>query len=110
MLDVLNKDYIRTAFAIGFPRNILINKYALKNALLPAITVAAILTGGLMGGVVLTESVFSWPGLGLYAVNAIEELDYPSVMGVVLVSGLLYVIVNFVADILYGYIDPRIRY
>jgi len=63
-----------------------------------------------MGGVVLTESVFSWPGLGLYAVNAIEELDYPSVMGVVLVSGLLYVIVNFVADILYGYIDPRIRY
>ncbi|MEM0141599.1 MAG: ABC transporter permease [Thermoplasmatales archaeon] len=110
MLEVINKDYMRTAFAIGLPRKILINKYALKNALLPTITVAAILTGGLMGGVVLTESVFSWPGLGLYAVNAIEELDYPSVMGVVLVSGLLYVLVNFIADILYGYIDPRVRY
>ncbi len=110
MLDVLNKDYMRTAFAIGLPRNVLINKYALKNALLPAITVAAIQAGALMGGVVLTESMFSWPGLGSYAVTAIESQDYPSVMGVVLVAALLFVVINFIADIVYAYIDPRVKY
>ncbi|GGM77223.1 peptide ABC transporter permease [Thermogymnomonas acidicola] len=109
MLDVLNRDFMRTAFAIGLPRNILMNRYALRNALLPAITVAAIQAGALMSGVVLTETVFSWQGLGLYAVQAIDQLDYPSVMAVVLVSGLLFALVNFVADLLYAYVDPRVR-
>lgn len=109
MLDVLNKDYMRTAFAIGFPKNVLINKYALRNALLPAITVGAIQAGALIGGVVLTESVFSWQGMGLLAYNAILQLDYPTVMGVVFVSAILFTLVNFAADILYAYIDPRVR-
>ena len=109
MLEVLNKDYMRTAFAIGLPRNTLLNRYALKNALLPAITVTAIQAGALMSGVVLTESVFSWEGLGLLAVSAIDQLDYPVVMAVVLVSAFLFVLVNLLADILYAYIDPRVR-
>ncbi|MFG1450491.1 MAG: ABC transporter permease [Thermoplasmataceae archaeon] len=109
MLDVLNKDYMRTAFAIGYPRNVLLNRYALKNALLPAITVTAVQIGALMSGVVLTETVFSWQGLGLLAVNAIDDLDYPVVLAVVLVSALLFVAVNFIADMLYAYVDPRIR-
>ena len=109
MLDVLNKDYMRTVFAIGLPRKVIMNKYALRNALLPAITVAAIQAGALMSGVVLTESVFSWQGLGLYAVQAIYQLDYPSVMAVVLISGLLFTMFNFIADLLYAYVDPRVR-
>lgn len=109
MLDTLNKDYMRTAFAIGLPRKVLLNRYALRNALLPAITVTAIQLGALMSGVVLTESVFSWQGLGLLAVNAIDDLDYPVVLAVVLVSALLFVMANFLADILYAYVDPRVR-
>ncbi|MCL6002609.1 MAG: ABC transporter permease [Thermoplasmatales archaeon] len=110
MLDVVNKDYMRTAFAIGLPRNILINKYALRNALLPTITVTAIQMGALMGGVVLTETIFSWPGLGLYTYDSILNLDYGSIMAVVILSGVVFVIVNFLADILYGVVDPRVRY
>lgn len=109
MLDVLNRDFMRTAFAIGLPRKVIINKYALRNAMLPAITVAAIQAGALMSGVVLTETVFSWQGLGLYAVQAIDQLDYPSVMAVVLISGILFAFFNFVADLLYAYVDPRVR-
>lgn len=108
MLDVLGKDYMRTVFAIGLPRNVIVNKYALRNALLPAITVAAIQAGALMSGVVLTETVFSWQGMGLLAVNAIDSSDYPIIMGVVLISGLLFILFNFIADILYAYVDPRI--
>lgn len=110
LLEVINKDYMRTAFAIGYPRNILINKYAMRNALLPVLTVVAIQVGGLMGGVVLTETIFSWPGLGLYTYDAIYNLDYGAIMAVVIVSGFLYVIVNLLADIMYGVIDPRVKY
>lgn len=109
MLEVLNKDYMRTAFAIGLPKNVIINKYALRNALLPAITVGAIQAGALIGGVVLTESVFSWQGLGLLAFNAIGQHDYPTLMAAVLVSAVIFTVVNFVADILYAYVDPRVR-
>jgi peptide/nickel transport system permease protein len=101
---------MRTAFAIGFPRKILINKYALRNALLPALTVTAIQMGGLMGGVVLTETIFSWPGLGLYTYDSITNLDYGAIMAVVIVSGFLFVLVNLLADILYGVVDPRVKY
>jgi peptide/nickel transport system permease protein len=110
MLDIINKDYMRTAFAIGLPRNVIINKYAFKNALLPAITVTALLTGGLMSGVVLTETIFSLPGLGYYAYASILNHDYPAIMAVVMISALLFVIVNFVADVIYGMVDPRIKY
>ncbi len=109
MLDVLNKDYMRTVFAIGLPKSVIVNKYALRNALLPAITVGAIQAGALMGGVVLTESIFSWQGMGLLAFQAISQRDYPTVMGVVFISAFLFTAVNFLADILYAYIDPRVR-
>ncbi len=109
MLDVLNKDYMRTVFAIGLPRNIIVNKYALRNALLPAITVGAINAGVLMGGVVLTETVFTWQGMGLLAVTAIDQRDFAVVMGVVMVSAFLFTLLNLVADLLYAYVDPRVR-
>ncbi len=109
MLDVLNKDYMRTVYAIGLPRKVIVNKYALRNAMLPAITIAALYAGALMSGVVLTETVFSWPGLGLYAVSSIDFSDYPSIMGVVLVSGILFVFFNFLADLLYAFVDPRVQ-
>ncbi len=108
MLDVLGQDYIRTSAAIGLPRRVIVNKYAFRNALLPAITVSALYAAGLMGGVVLTESVFAWPGLGYYAYISIQNTDYPSIMAVVLISGLLFVVINFLADILYAFVDPRV--
>ena len=109
MLDVLNRDFMRTSVAIGLPKRVIVNKYALRNALLPGITVAAIQAGAIISGVVLTETVFSWQGLGLYAVQAIDQLDYPSVMAVVLISGLLFAFFNFLADIIYAWVDPRVR-
>ncbi len=109
MLDVLNRDFMRTSVAIGLPKKIIVNKYALRNALLPGITVAAIQAGAIISGVVLTETVFSWQGLGLFAVQAIDQLDYPSVMAVVLISGLLFAFFNFLADIIYAWVDPRVR-
>ena len=109
MLDVINKDYMRTAFAIGFPRNVTINKYALRNALLPAITVTAIQAGGLMSGVVITETIYSWQGIGLLSIQAIFQQHYPVVMAVVILSALAFILVNFVADIIYAYVDPRVR-
>ncbi len=109
MLDVLNRDFMRTSVAIGLPKKVIVNKYALRNALLPGITVAAIQAGAIISGVVLTETVFSWQGLGLFAVQAIDQLDYPSVMAVVLISGLLFAFFNFLADIIYAWVDPRVR-
>lgn len=109
MLDVLNKDYMRTVYAIGLPRRVIVSKYALRNALLPTITIAALFAGALMGGVVLTETVFSWPGLGLFAYESIYNHDYPSIMAVVLVAGVLFVLFNFIADILYAFVDPRVQ-
>lgn len=108
MLDVLGTDYIRTSAAIGLPRSVIVNKYALRNALLPAITVAALTVAGLIAGVVLTETVFGWLGLGYLAFQSIEGPDYPSLIAVVLISGFLFVIANFVADILYALVDPRV--
>ena len=109
MLDVLGTDYIRTSAAIGLPRNVIVNKYALRNALLPAITVGALTVAGLIAGVVLTETVFGWIGLGYLAFQSIEGPDYPSLIAVVLISGFLFVIANFIADILYAVVDPRVR-
>lgn len=108
MLDVLGTDHVRTAAAIGLPRRIIVNKYALRNALLPVITVGALIVAGLIAGVVLTETVFGWIGLGYLVYQAILNSDYPLVMGVVIVSGLLFVVANFLADILYAIIDPRV--
>jgi len=109
MLEVVRQDYIRTARAKGLSERVVINRHALKNALIPIITVIGLQFGSLLGGAVLTESIFSWPGVGRFMVDAIRTKDFPSVQGGVLMLALTFSIVNLAVDILYGYIDPRIK-
>jgi len=110
MLEVLRQDYVRTAEAKGLRYNVVIIRHALKNALLPIVTVIGLQLGGLLGGALLTETIFSWPGMGLWTYRAILSRDYPIVQGAVLVSATIYVCVNLIVDISYAYLDPRIRY
>lgn len=110
MLEVISSPYIRCADAHGLNRRRLVFGYALKNALLPVITLVAIIYGYLLGGDVLVEKVFSWPGLGLWAAQAILAQDYPSVQALVLVTACFYVVVYLAADLLLAVVDPRIRY
>ncbi|HAE21951.1 MAG TPA: peptide ABC transporter [Spirochaetaceae bacterium] len=109
MLEVVRQDYIRTARAKGLSERVVINRHALKNALIPIVTVIGLQFGSLLGGAVLTESIFSWPGVGRFMVDAIRTKDYPSVQGGVLMLALTFSIVNLAVDILYAYIDPRIK-
>ncbi|MBN1582794.1 MAG: ABC transporter permease [Anaerolineae bacterium] len=110
MLEVLQQDYVRTAWAKGLSEKVVIVRHALKNALLPIVTVIGGWLAGLLGGAILTETVFSWPGMGTWTYRAILGRDYPIVQGSVLVSATIYVFVNLAVDILYAFIDPRIRY
>ncbi len=110
MLEVIRLDYIRTARAKGLPEKIVISRHALKNALIPVVTVIGLQTGILMGGAVLTEIVFAWPGIGRLLVESILSRDYPVVQGVVLLVATLFILINLIVDILYAYLDPRIRY
>jgi peptide/nickel transport system permease protein len=110
MLDVMGLDYMRTARAKGLSGRLLIMRHALKNALLPVVTVFGLFFGGLLGGAVLTESVFSWPGLGRLLVDSIEVRDYGVVQGVVLFVTLMFAFVNLAVDLSYAYLDPRIRF
>jgi len=110
LLEVLGQDYIRTARAKGLRESMIIAKHALKNAFLPVITVIGLQTGLLLAGAILTETIFSWPGMGRLVVNRVLARDYPSVQGSVLVIALLFVFVNLLVDISYAYLDPRIRY
>jgi len=110
MLEVLRQDYIRTAYAKGLKSKIVIYKHGLKNALVPIITVVGLQFGLLLGGAILTETIFSWPGLGRYLVNAIYSRDYPVVQGGILFFALSFVFVNLIVDLSYGTIDPRIQY
>jgi peptide/nickel transport system permease protein len=109
MLEVLGQDYIRTARAKGLRPSTVILRHALKNALLPAVTVIGLEFGLLMGGAVLVEIIFSWPGIGRYAFQAIQNFDYNAVISVTLVIGAAYVLVNLLVDIAYVLLDPRIR-
>jgi len=110
MLESLSQDYTRTAWAKGIaPLGVLVH-HALRNALIPVITVLGLYTGGLLGGVFLVELVFTWPGVGLYSVNAITALDYPGIMGASLLLTVVFVLVNLGVDVLYAVVDPRIRY
>ncbi|MGL4676532.1 MAG: ABC transporter permease [Brevinema sp.] len=109
MLDVIRQDYIRTARAKGVAEFYVISKHALKNALIPVLTVIGIQFGSLLGGAILTESVFSWPGVGRLLVEAIRQKDTPRVMGVVIFLAIVFSIVNLIVDILYAYVDPRIK-
>jgi peptide/nickel transport system permease protein len=110
MLEVLRQDYVRTAWAKGLAERVVVVRHALNNALLPVITVIGGWLAGLLGGAILTETVFSWPGMGLWAYRGIQGRDYPVVQGSVLISATIYVFVNLAVDILYAYIDPRIHY
>ncbi|MER3397219.1 MAG: peptide ABC transporter permease [Chloroflexota bacterium] len=110
MLEVLNQDYIRTARAKGLAERVVIFRHALKNAMLPVVTVLGLQLAGLLGGAVVTETIFSWPGVGRLAVDAIRTRDFPVVQGAVLVTSLTFVFVNLIVDVLYAYLDPRIRY
>ena len=110
MLEVVRQDYIRTARAKGLLERPVIFGHALKNALIPIITVIGLQLGTLLGGAVLTETVFSWPGVGKYVVEAILVTDYPVVQGTVMMMAVIFVLVNLIVDIIYAFIDPRIKY
>jgi len=110
LLEVMDMDFIRTARAKGLTGRTVLWRHAMRNALIPTITVLSLAMGGLLAGAVPTETVFSWPGIGQYAVLSAANLDLPGVMGVTLLTGVLYVGVNLFADVMYAIIDPRIRY
>ncbi len=110
MLDVLDSEYIKLARAKGVSRSAVILKHGLRNALIPPLTFAGVTLGALVTGSLVTETVFAWPGLGQLAVQALFASDYPLMQGVVIVFTLMYVTAAFVVDVLYAYIDPRIRY
>jgi peptide/nickel transport system permease protein len=109
MLEVLNQDYIRMARALGLKGTTVVLKYALKNALLPVVTVIGLSYGSLLSGAVLTETIFSWPGIGKYAVGSTVSLDFPALMGVTLLIAVVYSLVNLAVDLLYLALDPRLR-
>lgn len=110
MLETLQQDYIRTARAKGITEGKVIRGHALRNGLIPIVTVIGLQLGSLLGGAVLTETVFSWPGIGAYTVDCIMKSDFPVVQGVVLLVATVFVLVNLVVDIIYAFIDPRIKY
>ncbi len=110
MLEVIRQDYIRTARAKGLRERTMIVRHALKNALIPVVTVIGLQVGYLLGGAILTETVFSWPGLGLLMVQAILARDFPIVQGGVLLIGITFVLTNLIVDLCYAYLNPRIHY
>lgn len=109
VLEVLDADYVRAARAKGLSGRRVVFDYVLRGASLPVLTVVGIAFGSLLSGTVLVEAVFAWPGLGTYAFNSATNLDLPGVMGVGLVVGVIYLVINFVVDLLYGVLDPRVR-
>lgn len=110
MLESLRQDYVRTARAKGLAERLVVYRHALRNALIPVVTVIGLQFGSLLGGAVLTETTFAWPGLGRLLVDAISARDYPIIQGVVLLFAVTFLVVNLLVDLLYGYIDPRIKY
>ncbi len=108
MLEVLNQDYVRTARAKGLAQRVVIARHALRNALLPIVTVVGLQIGGLLGGAILTETIFAWPGMGLWMYQAILQRDYPIVQAGVMVAALIFVAVNLLVDLSYSLLDPRI--
>ena len=109
LLDVMSTDYIRTARAKGLSETSIIFKHALGNAIIPVLTVIGLGFGNLLGGMVLVETIFNWPGVGQFAYQSVMSNDYPAIIGVALLIALNYMVINTVVDILYGIIDPRVR-
>ncbi len=110
MLEVLRQDYVRTARSKGVTERVVQMKHALRNALIPVMTIAGLQFGTLLGGSVLTETVFTWPGVGRLMVDSIMNRDYPVVQGAVLLIAVIFTVVNLLVDIAYSFVDPRIRY
>ncbi len=109
MVEALSQDYIRTARAKGVRRFWIVYRHALRNAFIPTLTLVGLAFGSLLSGAVLAETIFSWPGIGLYATKTASLLDYPAIMGVALVTSVVYVFVNLLVDVLYGVLNPQIR-
>jgi peptide/nickel transport system permease protein len=109
VLEVLEQDYVRSARAKGLPGRTVLFRYVLRAAMVPILTVVGLAFGALLSGTVLVEEIFAWPGLGSYAYQAASHLDLPAVMGVGLLVGIIYLVINLVVDLLYGVIDPRVR-
>ena len=109
MLDVLDKDYIRTAYAKGLSKTKIIFVHALKNAMIPVITTIGLQAGGLLGGSILTETIFSIPGIGRLMVDSIKTRDYPIILGAIMLIAIVYSVISIIVDILYGFINPRIK-
>lgn len=110
MLDVLRQDYIRAARAKGLPEYLVISRHALKNSLIPVVTVAGLNFGYLLNGSVIVETIFAWPGLGNLIVSSILTKDYPMIQGCILFIAVIFVLINFAVDLSYAYLNPRIRY
>jgi ABC-type dipeptide/oligopeptide/nickel transport system permease component len=110
MLEVLGQDYMRTAHAKGLAPRVVLIQHGLRNALIPVVTILGLQFAGLLGGAVIIETIFAWPGIGRLAINAILRRDYPVIMGTVLVFAVVFVVINLLVDILYTFLDPRIRY
>jgi peptide/nickel transport system permease protein len=110
MLEVLSQDYVRTAWAKGMPERLVVFRHALKNAMIPIVTVLGLQVGTLLGGAVVTETVFAWPGMGQLAVQAIYQRDYPVVQAIVLLLGSVFVLINWAVDMTYSLLDPRVQH
>jgi peptide/nickel transport system permease protein len=110
MLDVLGEDYVRTARAKGLSENVVVLKHALRNALVPIVTVLGLTVALMIGGAVVTETVFGLPGVGNLVVSAVLRRDYPVIQGALLVIAMIYVVINFLTDLLYMLVDPRVKY
>ena len=110
MLDVMNQDYVDTARAKGVSEKTVIFQHMLRNALIPIITVLGLQFGSLLGGAVTTETIFAWPGIGKFAVDCVLKSDFPVVQGIVLLVAVIFVVMNLIVDIIYAWLDPRIKY
>jgi len=110
MLEVIRAEYIKTARAKGLSERVVIYRHALKNAMIPTTTIIGMAVGYMFAGAIMTEAVFNWNGMGTYLINSIDHMDYPAIMGFVLLTAFIYCLANLIVDLLYGVLDPRIRY
>jgi peptide/nickel transport system permease protein len=110
MLDALNQDYIRVAHAKGLRERAVVLRHALRNALIPVMTLGGLAYAQLLSGTVMTETIFSWPGLGRYAFESAVAVDFPAILGLTLVVALVYLLVNFLVDVSYAIVDPRVAH
>lgn len=110
VLETMNQDFVRTARAKGVTERRIISRHVLRNAFIPSLTMIGLSFGWTLGGTVLVEAVFDWPGIGKYAVDAAVRLDFDPIMGVTLIIGIAFILLNLIVDLLYGFLDPRIRY